>query len=195
MSETTRSPRPALPADDHVVDPADTGTSRHVPPQAHERNESGIIESRSAGSIARATSYPLSAEERKPDEAQRRWFGLRSSDELFVAVLVLIVLLLMTIQWVRLSGWGMQPVEIERHPARMYDYKINVNTATWVEWTQLEGIGETLAPKIVADRERNGPFRDIEDVRRVPGIGVKTLEKIRPWLSVTDPLDGPEPVD
>jgi len=195
MSETTRSPRPAVQADDDAADPADSETSRDVPPQIRELNERGISESRDAGSTAQEEPHPPSTDEQEPHQAHRRWFGLRSSDELFIGVLVLIVLLLMTIQWARLSGWGMQPVEIDRHPARIFDYKIDINTATWVEWAQLEGIGETLARRIVADRAQRGPFRDVEDIRRVPGIGVKTLAKVRGWLRMADPSEDSESAD
>jgi competence protein ComEA len=78
----------------------------------------------------------------------------------------------------------MRPVEIERMQPRSFDYKIDINQAKWVEWAQLEGIGEVLAERIVSDREENGPFRSIDDLNRVEGIGPKTLEKIRPWLEV-----------
>jgi len=43
-------------------------------------------------------------------------------------------------------------------------------------------IGEQLARRIVADRQQNGPFRDLADLRRVRGIGPKTLEGMRPYL-------------
>ncbi len=49
---------------------------------------------------------------------------------------------------------------------------------------QLEGIGPAMAQRIIADREMNGPFSSIDDVGRVPGIGVVTLDRIRPWLSI-----------
>ncbi|MEO1980879.1 MAG: helix-hairpin-helix domain-containing protein, partial [Fuerstiella sp.] len=46
-------------------------------------------------------------------------------------------------------------------------YRVDVNTGTWVEWMQLEGIGQTMAHRIVADREENGPFPTIDDLTRV----------------------------
>lgn len=46
----------------------------------------------------------------------------------------------------------------------------------------LPGLGETLAKRIVASRESEGPFRDHDDLRRVRGIGPRTLERIRPYL-------------
>ena len=117
---------------------------------------------------------------------------LRHRDQLFLGVLMLIALSLMCWHWVRLSGWGMQPVEIERLDARPYQYKIDVNRAPWIEWTLLEGIGETLARRIVDDRDRNGPFRSVDDLSRVKGIGPKTLARIRPRLTITADEPGRE---
>jgi competence protein ComEA len=46
----------------------------------------------------------------------------------------------------------------------------------------MPGIGEQLSKRIVADREANGPFRDFDDLRRVRGIGPKTLDGMKPYL-------------
>lgn len=65
-----------------------------------------------------------------------------------------------------------------------YVFRVDINTATWIEFAQLDGIGEKLAKRIVADRTEQGDFRTIEDLRRVKGIGAKTLEKMRPHLTI-----------
>lgn len=49
--------------------------------------------------------------------------------------------------------------------------KIDLNTATAEELETLPGIGAERARNIIADREANGPFRIVEDLTRVPGIG------------------------
>ena len=54
--------------------------------------------------------------------------------------------------------------------------KININTATIEELTQLKGVGEKLAAKIVDYRTQNGPFKMVEDIMKVPGIGQKLLD-------------------
>lgn len=56
---------------------------------------------------------------------------------------------------------------------------VNINTATAEELTALNGIGEATAAKIVADREANGPFAALEDLKRVSGIGDKKFEALR----------------
>ncbi len=77
-------------------------------------------------------------------------------------------------------------VEIDRLASAEAAYRLNINRATWVEWAQLDGIGESLGRAIVADREQHGPFANVDDLARVRGIGPKKLEAIRPWLEVGD---------
>lgn len=61
--------------------------------------------------------------------------------------------------------------------------QIDVNTATVEELQQLPAIGPKLAERIVAERTKK-PFETIDDLRRVGGIGVKTLEKLRPHVVI-----------
>lgn len=110
-------------------------------------------------------------------------------DRWFLTVLAVVILVLLGIQFARLAGWGLRPLEVVRPEDRKYEFQIDVNTASWVEWMQLEGIGETTARKIVADREANGPFKSVDDVQRVKGIGPATLEKMRRWLVRETPGD------
>jgi competence protein ComEA len=120
-------------------------------------------------------------------------FWLSHSDQAIFAVILLVMLVLLAAYWVRVTRWGTVPIEIDRLPQRQVEYRIDVNSATWVEWGQLEGIGDSLARRIVADREQNGPFGSIDELRRVKGIGPKTLERIRPWVTIGS--DSAEPDD
>ena len=62
--------------------------------------------------------------------------------------------------------------------------RINVNTASAEELTALPGIGPSYAQRIVEYREKNGPFRKVEDLLNVRGIGEKTLERIKDKVTV-----------
>ncbi len=61
--------------------------------------------------------------------------------------------------------------------------RIDVNRATAAELQRLPGIGPKLAARILLARDGQ-PFRRVEDLRRVSGIGAKTLEKLRPYVTV-----------
>lgn len=117
-------------------------------------------------------------------EANGSRLWLRRGDQIFVGALVAAGLLFIGVHWMRLSNWGRQTVEIERLPAAQYQYAVDVNSATWVEWAQFDGIGESLAKRIVADREKNGRFREIDELLRVKGIGPKKLEQMRAYLTI-----------
>jgi len=60
--------------------------------------------------------------------------------------------------------------------------KININTATAQELQKLSGIGQKRAEQIIECRERIGGFKSIDDLKQVSGIGVKTIEKLKPHL-------------
>ena len=62
--------------------------------------------------------------------------------------------------------------------------RININTATRDQLESLPGIGAVKAQNIINYRQQNGPFRNIEDLLEVSGIGAKTLEGIRDLISV-----------
>ncbi len=57
--------------------------------------------------------------------------------------------------------------------------KININSASATELESLPGIGPTIAQRIVAYRETNGPFATVDDLINVSRIGPATLESIR----------------
>jgi competence protein ComEA len=62
--------------------------------------------------------------------------------------------------------------------------KININTATVEELDKLPGIGPSIAKAIVDYRTKNGPFKKIEDINDVKGIGDALFEKIKDQITV-----------
>ena len=62
--------------------------------------------------------------------------------------------------------------------------KINLNKATAAELSQLKGIGMKYAERIVEFRDKNGPFKQVEDLLKVQGIGPKILEKNKDRITV-----------
>jgi competence protein ComEA len=61
---------------------------------------------------------------------------------------------------------------------------VDLNNATTAQLEALPGIGPSLAGAIVAERERSGGFRTVDDLRRVRGIGDSRFAQLRPLVRV-----------
>jgi competence protein ComEA len=118
----------------------------------------------------------------------RPWTLLRRTDQAVVAALTLAGLVGIAGYWLSQGGARGRLIEIDRVTRESAHFQIDLNEADWPEISQLPGVGETLARRIVESRQAEGPFNDIEELRRVRGIGAKTLERIRPYL-VPKPQD------
>ncbi len=62
--------------------------------------------------------------------------------------------------------------------------KININKADEKTLMKLKGIGKKKARAIVEFRKKNGKFRKVEDIMLVKGIGRKTFERLKPYITV-----------
>jgi comEA protein len=62
--------------------------------------------------------------------------------------------------------------------------QLDLNTAVEADLVRLPGIGPVMAKRIVEYRQTHGPFKRLEDLRRVKGIGAKTYAKLAPLLVV-----------
>ena len=60
---------------------------------------------------------------------------------------------------------------------------VNINTASAAELGGLKGIGDVKAKDILEYREKNGPFKSVDDLGKVHGIGGKLLETLRPHVT------------
>lgn len=116
----------------------------------------------------------------------------RSAEPRFwvAAVLVFAVIVYAGIRWIpwpSLKPVDMGPVDV---PAMVVPIvfeesgPLNVNRASAEELEKLPGIGPALAARIVAFREAHGPFRTVDDLLAVPGIGPKTLAGFRDLVTV-----------
>ena len=110
-----------------------------------------------------------------------RWL-LRRADQVPVAGLVIAALTLTAGWWLLHGGPSGCLVEIDRAETLTARFEVDVNTADLPELMQLPGIGPKLARRIIESRDAAGLFTDQADLRRVRGIGPKTLEKLRPFL-------------
>lgn len=111
------------------------------------------------------------------------YLWLRPRDQKAVAALTLLALLAAVGYWWMVRGDdGQQLVHIGAESAREIHFRVDINQATWPELAQLPRIGETLARRIVALRQSAGPYQSLQDLRRVRGIGPKTIEQVEPYL-------------
>lgn len=170
-----------------MLDAAEAAPSQ---PPSNAASDAGAREGRSSPIAASEVSgQPIGSDVAPAEEtsaAHTSWvtWWLTDRDIIVFTVLSAVLLVLLAYRWAVLSGWGAHEIDIERQTPLAYNFQLDPNTATWVELAQLDGVGETLALRIVEDRETNGPFRSLEDLDRVKGIGAKTLERLRPYLHV-----------
>ena len=61
---------------------------------------------------------------------------------------------------------------------------VNLNTATEADFQTISGIGQKRAQDIIAYREANGRFKSVDELKNVSGIGAKTLEKLKEYVTV-----------
>jgi competence protein ComEA len=61
---------------------------------------------------------------------------------------------------------------------------VNLNTATSAQLEALPGVGAKVATRIIEYREKNGPFKKIEELMNVQGVGEKSFLKLKPQLTV-----------
>lgn len=69
---------------------------------------------------------------------------------------------------------------------------IDINMASAEDFAKLPGIGPELARRIVAFREKHGPFRRVEDLLAIRGIGPKKWRGIRPYLRIGESAEKSE---
>ncbi len=68
--------------------------------------------------------------------------------------------------------------------------KVNINTADFERLQSLPGIGPSIAQRISDYRKSFGPFRSIEDLKKIRGIGPKTFDKLKKAVTVNSKSDG-----
>ena len=78
------------------------------------------------------------------------------------------------------SGEGI----VEENKESSQSSSLNINKATEQDLQNLPGIGPSLASKIIAYRDENGKFSNIEDIKNVNGIGNSKYENIKDYIYV-----------
>lgn len=81
-------------------------------------------------------------------------------------------------------GESLEAEEVMMNVSSTSGAKININRASQAELEALNGIGEVLSQRIIQYRESSGPFRNIEDIMKVSGIGTKKFDSIKDQISI-----------
>ena len=130
---------------------------------------------------------PLSA----VDDIERReqiaaLMRLRADDQHTVLRLLLgLVICVLAWLWVCESGKHTMGSSVE-HPIRDLHFRIDLNNAPKNELLQLPGIGTTLADRIIEYREDVALFKNVSDLEKIYGIGVKKREAATPYVFIND---------
>ena len=81
------------------------------------------------------------------------------------------------------AAQGKAPVRSTAKPA--VTGSVNINTASAGELEALPGIGAKTAALIVEYRQKNGPFKKVEELMNIRGVGEKNFLKLKPQITVT----------
>ena len=73
-------------------------------------------------------------------------------------------------------------VDFFHPPERIIRFSLDINSAPPTELSLLPGIGPTMASRIIETRQQRGPFKSVDDITHVPGIGKITLQEMRPFI-------------
>lgn len=108
---------------------------------------------------------------------------IRRADRAVLGTLTAIALAGFAVWWIKAGGLRGELVDIDLAPQLNYQFLVDINQAEWPELAQIPGMGPILAQRIVESRTDNGAFRSVEDLRRIRGIGARTLDRMRPYLA------------
>jgi competence ComEA-like helix-hairpin-helix protein len=118
----------------------------------------------------------------------------RQNSTRLIAILGVIVAYLVLALWLRpqMAGPLAGPLtdlhdSVSDHFHKHPDHPVDLNTATPWELQQLPGIGPATAAQIIRFREQSGPIQRPEDLLALPRFTRKTLERIRPYITVGSP--------
>jgi len=135
------------------------------------------IKAMEAGAASPAESTPAPATRPEPptgrfyDEAKVKAMEASATPRMQGLARVALIALLV------LAGLGLIWWKVTHNPATMI---LDVNKASAAQLSYLPGIGDAKAKVIIDHR----PYKTIEELKKVPGIGDKTFEKIKPRVKV-----------
>lgn len=95
-----------------------------------------------------------------------------------------VLMLLVALSFVVPVSYTFAASNSSTNQSQVLQEKININSADEEALSRVPGIGPKTAEKIRMHREENGMFKNIDDLIEVKGIGQKSLEKMKPYLTI-----------
>jgi competence protein ComEA len=93
-----------------------------------------------------------------------------------------VLALLAVVGWTRVEA--QEKASAKPKAAAAVTTPVNINTASVAQLEALPGIGAKTAQLIVDHRQKNGPFKKVEELMNVKGIGEKSFLKLKPMVTV-----------
>ena len=118
-------------------------------------------------------------------EAPEFHFWLAGSDQRFLVRLSVVLVVAMAVRSYQVASFGASAEILKQHNPDV-GYRVDINSASAAELTQLRLIGPVRSEIIVTDREENGPFESLDNLKRVKGIGPATVARNRRWMHIGD---------
>ncbi len=113
----------------------------------------------------------------EPPPGKAPW-RLLGRDQIVLCVLAALVLAVGAARYVSPHFERTKPVQ-KLEPGQRVDYRVDLNKATEGELDLLPGIGPAKAKRIVEYRQSHGPFKELADLARVPGMNRDCVAKLR----------------
>ena len=111
-------------------------------------------------------------------------------DQLSLICLVILTIGSLVFYYHNASSRKSERIKITSDFPELASLSVNINSADWPELTQLPGIGEKLAKRIVMFREKWGSFQQHLELTQIDGIGRAKLKMMKPFLAPMDRIDG-----
>jgi len=147
---------------------------------ANEEGNLAVVPSEADSSKSAAVTEPS---ERHHFESS---LWLAYHDQRFVSLMLVFAIAALAACWFNATEFGFIEFGATTAKRPSYQYRININSASWYEFALLAGMGPSYSKRIVEYRETNGAFESIDELKRVRGIGEHRLERMRPWLTLDD---------
>ena len=119
----------------------------------------------------------------------RRRFLIERSDQISLFLIICFSFAALLFYYFGQSGDSAGMIDIETVEPVHVAFIVDINLATWPELSQLPGVGESLAKRIVKHREKHGLFANHEELIKISGIGQTKLQTMKPYLATIDRIE------